>query len=86
MPNLKTMSRAVSCESTPVMRIVRRRTVVKALSLGFEVRKIRPMLGRKIQKRKQCLAVFQWAINGLVVFRRVLLGKDRHGYLCRNVV
>ena len=39
MISLKTMSRAVSCESAPFMRTVRWRTVAKALSIGFDVRR-----------------------------------------------
>src|SRR5271156_4220113 len=39
MISLKTMSRAVSCESAPFMRTVRCRTVAKALSIGFDVRR-----------------------------------------------
>ena len=35
MMSLKTMSRAVSCESAPFIRTVRCRTVAKALSTGF---------------------------------------------------
>jgi hypothetical protein len=36
--SLKTMSLAVSCESAPLVRIVRCRTVANTLSMGFVVR------------------------------------------------
>ena len=39
MISLKTMSRAVSSDGAPFMRTVRCRTVAKALSIGFDVRR-----------------------------------------------
>ena len=37
--SLNTISRAVSCDSAPLVRTVRCRTVAKALSIGFDVRR-----------------------------------------------
>ena len=78
MISLKTMSRAVSCESAPFMRTVRCRTVAKALSIGFRCPQMRPMLGREIEERQQCVAAPEKAIDGLVVIGRVFLGEGRH--------
>ena len=39
MTSLNTISRAVSCDSAPLVRTVRCRTVAKTLSIGFEVRR-----------------------------------------------
>ena len=37
MTSLNTMSRAVSCDSAPLVRTVRCRTVANTLSIGFDV-------------------------------------------------
>jgi hypothetical protein len=39
MTRLKTIRRAVSCDSAPLVRTVRCRTVANTLSIGFEVRR-----------------------------------------------
>ena len=39
---------------------------------------MRPMLGREIEERQQCVAVPEKAIDGLVVLGRVFLGEGRH--------
>ena len=39
---------------------------------------MRPMLGREIEERQQCVAVPEKAIDGLVVLWRVFLGEGRH--------
>jgi len=39
MTSLNTMSRAVSCDSAPLVRTVRCRTVANTLSIGFDVRR-----------------------------------------------
>ena len=39
MTSLNIMSRAVSCDSAPLVRTVRCRTVANTLSIGFDVRR-----------------------------------------------
>ena len=78
MISLKTMSRAVSCESAPFMCTVRCRTVAKALSIGFDVRRCVQCSVGKSKKRQQCVAVPEKAIDGLVVLGRAFLGEGRH--------
>ncbi len=78
MISLNTMSRAVSCDSAPFMRTVRCRTVAKALSIGFDVSKMRPVLGGEIEQRQQRIAILEQAIDRLVVSGRIFLGEDRH--------
>ena len=75
MISLKTMSRAVSCESAPFVRTVRWRTVAKALSIGFDVRRC---VQCSAGKSKKSVAVPEKAIDVLVVLGRVFLGEGRH--------
>ena len=39
---------------------------------------MRPVLGGKVEKRQQRVAILQQAFDGVVVFRRVFLGESRH--------
>ena len=80
------MRRAVSCESAPFMRMVRWRTVAKALSIGFDVRKCVQCSAGKSKNVSSVLAVLEQAIDGFLVFGRIFLGEDRHRGLRRRPV
>ena len=60
------------------MRTVRCRTVAKGAFNRIRCPQMRPMLGREIEERQQCVAVPEKAIDGLVVLGRVFLGEGRH--------
>ena len=50
----------MSCDSAPFMRTVRCRTVAKALSIGCDIPKMRPVLAAgKIEERQQRIAILR---------------------------
>ena len=51
--SLNTVRRALSCDNAPFMRTVRCLTFANPLSIGFEVRKMIPMVGGKVEERQQ---------------------------------
>src|SRR3954468_10620100 len=75
MTSLNTISRAVACDSAPLVRTVRWRTGANTLSIGLLVRRWFPVLGREVVESQQRLAVLGQAGDRLVVFGSILLGK-----------
>src|SRR5215212_3072400 len=75
MTSLKTISRAVSCDSAPLVRTVRWRTVANTLPNRVDRAQVVPVLGREVVKRQQRLAVLGQVRGGLRVFGPVLLGE-----------
>ena len=77
MINLKTMSRAVSGDSAPFMRTVRCRTVAKALSIGFDVRRcVQCSAGKSknVNSASRSLSRQSTALSNL----GDIFGEDRH--------
>ncbi|MBB4200838.1 hypothetical protein GGD83_004667 [Rhodoblastus sphagnicola] len=50
---MKSISRAVSCDSAPFVRTVRCRTVENTLSIGFVARRCAQCSAREVEERQQ---------------------------------
>ena len=84
--SLKTISPAVSCDSAPLVRTVRCRTVATTLSLGFDVRRWSQCSGGEVVERQQPVAVLDQAGDRPLVFGSILRGKGRNRRFGRGTI
>src|ERR1700684_1068367 len=77
MISLKTMSRAVSCESAPFMRGAMPDRCEGAFD-RIRRPQMRPMFGGEIKERQQRVAILEQTVDGLVVFWSIFLREDYH--------
>jgi hypothetical protein len=85
MTSLKTIFRAVACDSAPLVRIVRWRTVADTLSTVGRAQVI-PVFGAEIVEDERLVAVLDQAGDGLLVFGPILLGERRDRRLSDGTV